>query len=150
MMTIDIEAERKAFESGFNGKKPEIDSATGEYINSYSRVAWEAWQARAALVASQQEPESHSMVAIARRNLASYLSKASFASSVDRQAALNCLDVLGNAALNEGPAITDEEILAEADLFSSGRVECSIGNLRTFGSEMIIAFARAMLAKVQS
>jgi hypothetical protein len=37
------------------------------------------------------------MVAIAKRNLCAYLSKASFASNVDREAALNCVEVLEQA-----------------------------------------------------
>jgi hypothetical protein len=37
------------------------------------------------------------MVAIAKRNLRGFLSKASFASNADREAALNCVDVLEGA-----------------------------------------------------
>jgi len=44
-----------------------------------------------ALVADDQ------LLVIARRNLHAYLSKASFATNVDRQAALTCLEVLGEA-----------------------------------------------------
>lgn len=88
------------------------------------RAAWNS--ARAALPQAQQAATS--MRVIAERNLRSFLAKASFASNVDRQAALNCVDVLAAQAV---PASPERLALAEEckrllDQFGRAVVRCSM------------------------
>lgn len=53
--------------------------------------------------APQAQLAEPTMVAIAKRNLRAFLSKASFASNVDREAALNCVEVLEQATGRQIP-----------------------------------------------
>jgi hypothetical protein len=67
----------------------------GDYREcAYIHGAWFGWRAHSL---SQPQQPADSMVAVARRNLRAYLGKASFATNVDRHAALTCLDVLEEA-----------------------------------------------------
>lgn len=68
---------------------------------------------KTAPVAAQAQPTyDNKMRAIAARNLRQFLTKASFAVSVDRQAALNCVDVL-EAAQAQLDATLDSRIAAD-------------------------------------
>lgn len=57
----------------------------------------------AAPIAQPVEKPADNMIAVARRNLRSFLSNAGFALEVDRQAALNCLEVLESAVVCAQP-----------------------------------------------
>lgn len=82
--------------------------------------------------ATGQQAES-TMVAIAKRNLRAYLSKASFASNVDRQAALDCVQVLEEALAGQQaerrPAATFLRLHGyerEADWLASAAVDAAL------------------------
>jgi hypothetical protein len=72
-MSNDIEAERKMFED-FIGPQTVTGlyrrtegNHIGDYCLSLVQSAWEAWQARAALAAPQQEPAANTDVELARQ-----------------------------------------------------------------------------------
>ncbi|WP_454731456.1 MULTISPECIES: hypothetical protein [Cupriavidus] len=95
------------------------------------------------------QPADGSMVATARRNLSAFLSKASFATSVDRRAALDCLEVLCTA-LDASPqpsakALTDERAL---DLYDE--IECDLRGLFARASKEGHDFGQGLAGQVRA
>lgn len=108
-MTIDIKAERKAFAEAYSAIELRQAGRHGGDLGA-ARYGW--MLAKRAALTAPQEPYDTSMVAIARRNLASYLSKAGFACSVDRDAAFNCLAVLIAAPPPPAAPVLSDELTA--------------------------------------